>query len=44
MRTRALVSPGSALFVVGSIFGFSVILDERYMVLDPPATQVIGGI
>jgi putative Mg2+ transporter-C (MgtC) family protein len=46
MRTHALVSLGSALFMVVSIFGFSDILDERHVVLDPSrvAAQVASGI
>jgi putative Mg2+ transporter-C (MgtC) family protein len=34
MRTHALVSLGSALFMVVSIFGFSDILNERHVILD----------
>jgi putative Mg2+ transporter-C (MgtC) family protein len=46
MRTHALVSLGSALFMVVSIFGFSDILNERHVVLDPSrvAAQVASGI
>jgi putative Mg2+ transporter-C (MgtC) family protein len=46
MRTHALVSLGSALFVVVSIFGFSDILAEQHVILDPSrvATQVASGI
>ena len=46
MRTHALVSLGSALFMVVSIFGFSDILSERHVVLDPSrvAAQVASGI
>jgi putative Mg2+ transporter-C (MgtC) family protein len=46
MRTHALVSLGSALFMVVSIFGFSDILYERHVVLDPSrvAAQVASGI
>jgi putative Mg2+ transporter-C (MgtC) family protein len=46
MRTHALVSLGSALFMVVSIFGFSDILDERHVILDPSrvAAQVASGI
>jgi putative Mg2+ transporter-C (MgtC) family protein len=35
MRTHALVSLGSALFMVVSIFGFSDILNEQHVILDP---------
>jgi putative Mg2+ transporter-C (MgtC) family protein len=34
MRTHALVSLGSALFMVVSIYGFSDILNERHVILD----------
>ena len=46
MRTHALVSLGSALFMVVSIFGFSDILNERHVVLEPSrvAAQVASGI
>jgi putative Mg2+ transporter-C (MgtC) family protein len=46
MRTHALVSLGSALFMVVSIFGFMDILDERHVILDPSrvAAQVASGI
>jgi putative Mg2+ transporter-C (MgtC) family protein len=46
MRTHALVSLGSALFMVVSIFGFSDILDEPHVILDPSrvAAQVASGI
>jgi putative Mg2+ transporter-C (MgtC) family protein len=46
MRTHALVSLGSALFMVVSIFGFSDILDEQHVILDPSrvAAQVASGI
>jgi putative Mg2+ transporter-C (MgtC) family protein len=46
MRTHALVSLGSALFMVVSIFGFSDILNERHVILDPSrvAAQVASGI
>jgi putative Mg2+ transporter-C (MgtC) family protein len=46
MRTHALVSLGSALFMVVSIFGFSDILNERHVSLDPSrvAAQVASGI
>src|SRR5215213_7825843 len=46
MRTHALVSLGSALFMVVSIFGFSEILNERHVILDPSrvAAQVASGI
>jgi putative Mg2+ transporter-C (MgtC) family protein len=46
MRTHALVSLGSALFMVVSIFGFSDILGERHVILDPSrvAAQVASGI
>jgi putative Mg2+ transporter-C (MgtC) family protein len=46
MRTHALVSLGSALFMVISIFGFSDILNERHVILDPSrvAAQVASGI
>jgi putative Mg2+ transporter-C (MgtC) family protein len=46
MRTHALVSLGSALFTVVSIFGFYDILDERHVILDPSrvAAQVASGI
>ena len=45
MRTHALVCLGSALFMVVSIFGFSDILNERHVVLDPSrvAAQVASG-
>jgi putative Mg2+ transporter-C (MgtC) family protein len=43
---HALVSLGSALFMVVSIFGFSDILNERHVILDPSrvAAQVASGI
>jgi putative Mg2+ transporter-C (MgtC) family protein len=46
MRTNALVSLGSALFMVVSIFGFSDILKEQHVILDPSrvAAQVASGI
>jgi putative Mg2+ transporter-C (MgtC) family protein len=46
MRTHALVSLGSALIMVVSIFGFSDILNERHVILDPSrvAAQVASGI
>jgi putative Mg2+ transporter-C (MgtC) family protein len=46
MRTHALVSLGSALFMVVSIFGFSDILAEEHVILDPSrvAAQVASGI
>jgi putative Mg2+ transporter-C (MgtC) family protein len=46
MRTHSLVSLGSALFMVVSIFGFSDMLDERHVILDPSrvAAQVASGI
>ena len=46
MRTHALVSLGSALFMVVSIFGFSDILNERHVILDPSrvAAQVASGV
>jgi len=46
MRTHALVSLGSALFMVVSIFGFSDILSEQHVILDPSrvAAQVASGI
>jgi putative Mg2+ transporter-C (MgtC) family protein len=46
MRTHALVSLGSALFMMVSIFGFSDILNERHVTLDPSrvAAQVASGI
>lgn len=46
MRTHALVSLGSALFMVVSIFGFSDILAEQKVILDPSrvAAQVASGI
>ena len=46
MRTHALVSLGSALFMVVSIFGFSDILNEDHVILDPSrvAAQVASGI
>jgi putative Mg2+ transporter-C (MgtC) family protein len=46
MRTHALVSLGSAMFMVVSIFGFSDILNERHVILDPSrvAAQVASGI
>src|SRR4051794_19210641 len=46
MRTHALVSLGSALSMVVSIFGFSDILNERHVILDPSrvAAQVASGI
>ena len=46
MKTHALVSLGSALFMVVSIFGFSDILNERHVILDPSrvAAQVASGI
>jgi putative Mg2+ transporter-C (MgtC) family protein len=46
MRTHALVSLGSALLMVVSIFGFSDILDEQHVILDPSrvAAQVASRI
>jgi putative Mg2+ transporter-C (MgtC) family protein len=46
MRTHALVSLGSAMFMVVSIFGFSDILNERHVILDLSrvAAQVASGI
>jgi putative Mg2+ transporter-C (MgtC) family protein len=46
MRTHALVSLGSALFMVVSIFGFSDILAAQHVILDPSrvAAQVASGI
>ena len=46
MRTHALVSPGSALFMVVPIFGFYGILNEHRAILDPSrvAAQVVSGI
>ena len=46
MRTHALVSLGSALFMVVSAFGFADILGEDHVVLDPSrvAAQVVSGI
>jgi len=46
MRTHALVSLGPALFMVVSIFGFSDILAEQHVILDPSrvAAQVASGI
>jgi putative Mg2+ transporter-C (MgtC) family protein len=46
MRTHSLVSLGSALFIAVSIFGFSDILAERHVILDPSrvAAQVASGI
>ena len=46
MRTHALVSLGSALFMVVSIFVFSDILNEQHVILDPSrvAAQVASGI
>ena len=45
IRTHALVSLGSALFMVVSIFGFYDILAERHVILDPSrvAALVAGG-
>ncbi len=46
MRTHALVSLGSALFMAVSMFGFSDVLNEQRVVLDPSrvAAQVASGI
>jgi putative Mg2+ transporter-C (MgtC) family protein len=46
MRTHALVSLGSALFMVVSIFGFADVLNEQHVILDPSrvAAQVASGI
>lgn len=46
MRTHALVSLGSALFMVVSAFGFSDVLNEQHVILDPSrvAAQVASGI
>jgi putative Mg2+ transporter-C (MgtC) family protein len=46
MRTHAIVSLGSALFMVVSIFGFSDILNEQHVILDLSrvAAQVASGI
>jgi putative Mg2+ transporter-C (MgtC) family protein len=46
MRTHALVCLGSALFMVVSAFGFSDVLREQHVILDPSrvAAQVASGI
>jgi len=46
MRTHALVCLGSALFMVVSAFGFSDVLGEQHVILDPSrvAAQVASGI
>ena len=46
MRTHALVSLGSALFMLVSSFGFSDVLNEQHVILDPSrvAAQVASGI
>jgi putative Mg2+ transporter-C (MgtC) family protein len=46
MRTHALVSLGAALFMVVSMFGFSDVLNEQRVILDPSrvAAQVASGI
>jgi putative Mg2+ transporter-C (MgtC) family protein len=46
MRTHALGSLGSALFMVVSAFGFSDVLSEQHVILDPSrvAAQVASGI
>src|SRR5919107_3989484 len=46
MGTHALVSLGSALFMVVSIFGFPEILNEPHVILDPSrvAARVASGI
>ncbi len=46
MRTHALVCVGSALFMVVSAFGFSDVLNEQHIILDPSrvAAQVASGI
>jgi putative Mg2+ transporter-C (MgtC) family protein len=45
LRTHALVCMGSALFMLVSAFGFSEVLDENNVVLDPSrvAAQVASG-
>ena len=45
MRTHALVTLGSALFVVVSAFGLVDVLGEQNVVLDPScvAAQVVSG-
>jgi putative Mg2+ transporter-C (MgtC) family protein len=46
LRTHALVCMGAALFMLVSAFGFSEVLDENNVVLDPSrvAAQVASGI
>jgi putative Mg2+ transporter-C (MgtC) family protein len=46
MRTHALVSMGSALFMVVSAFGFADALGSQHVILDPSrvAAQVASGI
>jgi putative Mg2+ transporter-C (MgtC) family protein len=46
MRTYALVGTGAALFMLVSTYGFSDVLENRLIVLDPSrvAAQVVSGI
>ena len=46
MRTYALVGTGAALIMLVSIYGFSDVLENRLIVLDPSrvAAQVVSGI
>ena len=46
MRTYALVGTGAALFMLVSIYGFSDVLQNRLVMLDPSrvAAQVVSGI
>jgi putative Mg2+ transporter-C (MgtC) family protein len=46
LRTHSLVGLGAALFVLVSTYGFSDVLDQDHVVLDPSrvAVQIVSGI
>ena len=46
LRTHSLVGLGAALFVLVSTYGFSDVLDQDHVVLDPSrvAAQIVSGI
>jgi putative Mg2+ transporter-C (MgtC) family protein len=46
LRTYSLVGLGAALFVLVSTYGFSDVLDQNHVVLDPSrvAAQIVSGI
>lgn len=46
LRTHSLVGLGAALFVLVSTYGFSDVLDQNHVVLDPSrvAAQIVSGI